>query len=210
MTFDSPLPVMDDLDAVLRALSFAAEHHVDQTSEGQQVHVRKGTTTPYLSHLMIVAGFVWESGGDTQQVIAAVLHDTIEDTAVTHDVLVTEFGRDVADLVAACSDQSDTGVRDASTWRVRKESYVQTLSTKSPRAKLITAADKAHNGSAIVADIRTFGPTVWSRFNASPAEIAWYYTSVADGVRDDLAHLPVMARLDDAVASLSALAMEAQ
>ena len=191
-------PSKSDLDAVLKALEFAAEHHLEDGS----VQVRKGTTVPYLSHLMIVAGFVWESGGDTNQAVAGVLHDTLEDTAVTRELLTEVFGVDVATLVVECSDGADGQPRDNNSWRCRKQKYIDNIATKSDRAKLVTAADKAHNGSAIVADVRSLGDNVWTRFNATPNDILWYYDEVLTGVIDALAGTPVLARLKSAVDDL--------
>jgi len=53
------------------ALVFAASAHREQ--------FRKGTTIPYISHLMSVAALVLEAGGDEDQAIAALLHDVVED-----------------------------------------------------------------------------------------------------------------------------------
>ncbi|MCY7290169.1 MAG: HD domain-containing protein [Cryobacterium sp.] len=201
---ESP-PEKGDIDEVLRAVGFAAKHHVE---EGH-IQFRKGTETPYLSHLLIVAGFVWEAGGDTEQVIAAVLHDTLEDTVVEEADLRHQFGDGVTDLVVACSDGVDGGQRDKSTWRERKWAYVDALPHKPARALLVTAADKAHNGSAIVADVRAHGREVWGRFNATPADIAWYYMSVLDAVTPSLKGSPLLERLRSSVRDLTELAAAA-
>ena len=50
----------------------------------------------------------------------------------------------------------------------------------------MTAADKIHNGSRIAADLREFGPSFWSTFNACEHELLWYYTSVDAAVADRL------------------------
>jgi (p)ppGpp synthase/HD superfamily hydrolase len=55
------------------ALAFAAELHRQQR--------RKGAETPYIGHLLSVAGLVLENGGTEEQAIAALLHDAIEDQA---------------------------------------------------------------------------------------------------------------------------------
>ena len=60
-----------DHDRLSRAFEYAASLHRDQ--------VRKGTLIPYISHLMQVAGLVMEAGGGKDEVIAALLHDAIED-----------------------------------------------------------------------------------------------------------------------------------
>ena len=57
--------------SLTEAFSYAAERHSSQQ--------RKGTSIPYISHLMQVAGLVMEAGGDEEQTIAALLHDAIED-----------------------------------------------------------------------------------------------------------------------------------
>lgn len=202
----SPTPTLADLRAVEAAIKFASRHH--QEPDGS-IQFRKGTKTPYLSHLLIVAGFVWEAGGDTDQVVAAVLHDTLEDTAVTEADLRKRFGDGVTDLVVACSDGLDGAPRDASTWRQRKQSYVDALAYKAPRALLVTAADKAHNSSAIVADVRAHGPEVWGRFNATPADIGWYYTAVLEAVTPSLQGNPLLERLRSSVRDLTELAAAA-
>lgn len=199
-------PTMADLRAVQSAIEFASQHHNEP--EGS-IQLRKGTNTPYLSHLLIVAGFVWEAGGDTEQVIAAVLHDTLEDTEVTEHTLEERFGQGVTDLVIACSDGLDGAPRDASTWRERKQAYINALANKPARALLVTAADKAHNGSAIVADVRAHGSEVWTRFNAAPADIAWYYNAVLTAVTPSLQGNPLLERLRSSVCALTELATAA-
>ena len=96
--------------------------------------------------------------------------------------IAEQFGASVADMVAACSDGlNDSGERKG-TWQERKQAYVDGLPHKSLDALLVTAADKTHNGLCIAADVRRYGPGFWSTFNASPEELAWYYTSVRDVV----------------------------
>lgn len=199
----SPTPTLADLRAVESAIGFASQHH--QEPDGS-IQFRKKTEIPYLSHLLIVAGYVWEAGGDTNQVVAAVLHDVLEDTTVTDVALRERFGDDVTDIVVACSDGLDGAPRDASTYHQRKQSYVKALAHKSPRALLVTAADKAHNGSAIVADVRALGPEVWGRFNATPADISWYYTAVLEAVTPSLQGNPLLERLRSSVRELTELA----
>lgn len=194
----------EDLKRVVDAIGFAAEHHVEPDGS---IQLRKGTDIPYLSHLLAVAALVWEGGGDTDQVVAGVLHDVLEDTGVSEVQLRDRFGDEVTELVKACSDGLDDGAghalpRDASTWGARKKPYLDALPGKSPRAKLITAADKAHNGSTIVGDVKAHGPDVWERFNATEADLVSYYQEVLAAVRDDLPSNPVVARLESTVAEL--------
>jgi (p)ppGpp synthase/HD superfamily hydrolase len=93
--------------------------------------VRKGTSTPYVAHLLAVAATVLEYGGDQDLAIASLLHDSVEDQggeARLEDVR-NRFGERVARIVEACSDSlADTarGERKAH-WQERKEAYIAHL-----------------------------------------------------------------------------------
>jgi (p)ppGpp synthase/HD superfamily hydrolase len=80
--------------AVLKAARFAAQKHAGQRRKG-------AAAEPYINHLLEVAELVSSALAepDINLVIAALLHDTVEDTGVTKEVLVETFGSDVADLV---------------------------------------------------------------------------------------------------------------
>jgi len=67
---------------------------------------RKGTTIPYITHLWSVAAIVGEHGGTEEQVIAALLHDAIEDQGdkITVENIRERFGQRVAEIVKDCSD----------------------------------------------------------------------------------------------------------
>jgi HD domain len=85
-------------DRFNRALLYATHIHGGQ--------VRKGTSTPYVAHLLAVAATVLEYGGDEDLAIAALLHDSVEDQggkARLTDVR-NRFGERVARIVEACSD----------------------------------------------------------------------------------------------------------
>ena len=70
------------------ALTWASELHRDQ--------LRNRTSIPYVSHLLHVSALVWEDGGDEDQAIAGLLHDSLEDrenTKTTYAELVEMFGK---------------------------------------------------------------------------------------------------------------------
>ena len=73
------------------ALLFATQLHAKQW--------RKGTSIPYVAHLLAVTSLVLENGGEEDQAIAALLHDAIEDCKVTKPLIAEMFGDDVASLV---------------------------------------------------------------------------------------------------------------
>src|SRR3954466_13190743 len=105
------------------ALQFAFERH--------RFHFRKGSRVPYFSHLMSVCALVLEHGGNEDQAIAALLHDSVEDAAKGQgpDVLQAigdQFGEAVRSMVEACSD-SLNGDDNKRPWRERKLAYVEGL-----------------------------------------------------------------------------------
>src|SRR5690606_29786959 len=108
---------------------------------------RKGTDIPYVTHLWAVAALVGEYGGDEEQVIAALLHDAIEDQGdkMTFEQIRERFGKTVVDIVRGCTD-AETIPKPP--WKIRKQHYLAHLTTGSPHVKLVSAADKLHNARA--------------------------------------------------------------
>jgi (p)ppGpp synthase/HD superfamily hydrolase len=154
------------------ALVFARQRHNTQ--------IRKGSGSPYVSHLLGVASLVLEAGGDEDQAIAGLLHDTLEDfeyTGVTYDELVSRFGERVARIVRDCSDAEPGMGEDKPPWRLRKEAYITALSEHGDDSLLVSNADKLHNARSIVADYVRMGPSLWKRFNPD-ADQLWYYSSL--------------------------------
>jgi (p)ppGpp synthase/HD superfamily hydrolase len=157
------------------ALTFARTVHRDD--------IRKGTAIPYLSHLLSVASLVLDQGGDEDEAIAGLLHDTLKDhfaeaTAwgpLTRDLLEERFGEKVARIVVGCSDSLTAGPKAA--WRERKQAYLEHLRAAPVDVLRVSLADKLHNARAIVADWHSVGDALWARFNPD-ADQAWYYTAL--------------------------------
>ena len=157
------------------AFDFACEQH-----HGQR---RKGSGAPYVTHPMAVASLVAEYGGDEEQAIAALLHDTIEDCDVTRADIVERFGDRVADMVDACTDAVES---PKPPWRPRKEAHIEHVRGLSPTMKLVIACDKLHNARSIVADRhrKSVGEEVWTRFRAARPDVIWYYRAMAAALRE--------------------------
>ncbi len=162
------------------AVSFALEAHASQT--------RKGTRIPYVSHLLQVAGLVLEHGGDAEQAIAAVLHDTLEDCEdVDAETLRARFGANVTEIVVQCSDVLPGDRPTAkSPWLVRKRRYVAQLARADSRTRLVAACDKLHNLRSMLADLRAEGPTTLERFTGTPEQTRGYYETVREALCSDL------------------------
>ena len=170
---------------VARAFGFAVRAHGTQT--------RKGTTIPYVSHVMAVASLVLDYGGSEDQVVAALLHDTVEDCGVTYAQLRRQFGAPVARIVKDCTD-AETIPKPP--WKARKQRYIDHLRRgDNPSSLLVSAADKLHNARAIVHDVKHDGKAVWKRFHAGPTEILWYYQSLLAIFRRRAREVPPAFRL---------------
>ncbi len=156
------------------ALVYSARLHAKQ--------IRKGTTIPYVSHLLGVAGIVLEHGGNEVETIAALLHDAVEDQggADTREEIRRRFGDAVVSIVDGCTDAE---VIPKPPWKERKEQYIARLSHASPSILLVSAADKLHNARAILGDYRALGENLWDRFNGGKEGTLWYYKSLVDAFK---------------------------
>lgn len=164
---------------------------------------RKATAVPYLTHLLAVCALVGEHGGDEDQMVAAVLHDYLEDIeGSTREALADQFGERVASLVVGLSDHT---VRPKPPWRERKEAYLAQLAAKPPDLKLISAADKLHNCRSIVRDHRAQGDAVFQRFRGRKAGTIWYYRQLVVELGKGWKH-PLLDELAVAVRELEDLA----
>src|SRR5476649_1804849 len=139
--------MVGEIILLARAWRVAAERHVDQRRKGERAE-------PYVNHLAEVADLVAEAtnGNDPNLVVAAVLHDTIEYTGLTYAELQSQFGTDVADLVAEVTDDKQLPSAE------RKKQQVEHASHISARAKLLKLADKTSN----LRSIANSPPPDWS------------------------------------------------
>lgn len=182
-------------ERVADALAFAAEAFAARS--------RKGTTIPYLTHLLQVMVTVGENGGDEEQMIAAVLHDYLEDIRdATRDELEARYGARVATYVEKLNNST---THPKPPWEARKRAYIAMLREEAPDLKLISVADKLHNATSIVRDFERHGESVFARFSASRDQTLWYYRAVVDALATGFDH-PVVDELRATVARMHALA----
>lgn len=158
-----------DAERVGRAVARATGWHGDQ--------VRKGTGTPYLSHLLGVASLILEDGGDEDQVIAGLLHDAAEDQGgeATLEVIQQEFGERVSRIVRACSDSLTEDPSVKAPWRERKERAISTIAEAPDDVLIVVAADKLHNLRSTVADYAVIRDAVWDKFKTGREGFLWYH-----------------------------------
>ena len=181
------------------AFAFAADLHKHQR--------RKGTKTPYLSHLMAVSSLVLENGGDEDCAIAALLHDAIEDQGgdATRQKIHDRFGARVAAIVSGCTDADEV---PKPPWRARKEAYIAHLHEASPDILLVSLSDKVHNARSILTDFRAINDEIWDRFSPGKTGTLWYYRALISAFHDAGAHPGLLAELDRVVSELENLTDE--
>ena len=131
---------------LLHALELASIKHRDQRRKDQQA-------SPYINHPIAVASLLVQHGvtGETT-LLAAILHDTIEDTQTTREELAAAFGEDVAACVCEVTD--DKSLEKAR----RKELQIEHAPHLSEGAKLVKLADKTCN----LRDLAATPPPEWS------------------------------------------------
>ncbi len=163
-------------DRINHAFAFAAKHHDRQ--------VRKGTALPYLTHPANVAIILTRYSRDDDTVIAGILHDVIEDCVregwtqeMLEERIGEKFGANVLDAVLTVTYRRIDEDGNELDKDERRTDYLHRLESASDCARWVCAADKVHNGSSILADLRrTMDPdTVWSRFSVGrEGTIRWY------------------------------------
>ena len=140
--------MMDDsVGLILKAIRFSAEKHNDQRRKDAR-------SSPYINHPIQVAETLWTVGDvrDSALLVAAILHDTIEDTATTSEEIRENFGEEVLALVLEVTDDKSLPKQ------VRKQLQVENAPHKTREAKLLKLADKINN----LNDIIKSTPSNWS------------------------------------------------
>ena len=169
--------------------------------------VRKGTSIPYISHLLAVSALVIEHGGSEVQAAAGLLHDLIEDTDLKDGFLISALvGSDVTAIIVSCSDTSED---PKPPWRDRKEKYLVHLremisQPKLDPAILVALADKVHNAETTANMVLLDGLTAEEiflpgTFNADASEQKWWYSSLVTEFRKTTVAPKLVERLDRAV-----------
>ncbi len=178
-------------DRTERAIALALEAHGSQTRKGDR-------RMPYIVHPVTVALILSRYTDDEDTIIAGLLHDTLEDTALTEAVIEREFGPKVLEAVKDVTEPDLPGL----SWETRKARYLRRLE-QAPRGSLLVAgADKIANLVSMIAAHASQGDTLWERFNAPPAQKLGFYRQVYEVLRAAWTTCPLLRefrnRLDEA------------
>ena len=165
---------MNNLKSLLRAASFSARKHTGQKRKGERGE-------PYINHPLEVSNLIANVGGveDYDILIAAILHDTVEDCGVKPEEIEEHFGEKVANYVMEVTDDKSLPKAE------RKRLQVEHAPHLSPGAKIVKLADKISN----ITDITNSPPSDWS-LERRREYIEWG-VSVVDGLRGVNAPLEV-------------------
>ena len=135
-----------ELALLLKALAFAAHKHRDQRRKDP-------AASPYINHPIALADVLVNEGGisDIEVLCAALLHDTVEDTATTPEELAGAFGERIARIVAEVTDDETLSKSE------RKRLQIEHAGELSAEAKLVKLADKICN----LRDVAERPPSSW-------------------------------------------------
>jgi guanosine-3',5'-bis(diphosphate) 3'-pyrophosphohydrolase len=172
----------ENLAKLLAAFKFAADKHRDQRRKGAHQQ-------PYINHLIEVAEQLARVGKieDINVLLAAALHDTVEDTKTTKEEIAEKFGARVSEIVMEVTDDKDLPKAE------RKEKQVEHAPHLSVEAKQVKLSDKISN----IREIANDPPADWSK-NRKLEYLAWGERVVNAGLRGVNANLEKM--FDETVA----------
>ena len=119
-----------------KAFNFAIEAHKNQ---------KRISGAPYVVHPVAVADILAELKLDSATIITGLLHDTIEDTKTTYEVVLKEFGKEVADLVDGVTKISALEEKAADSSQAENFRKLILATSKDIRVLLVKLADRLHN-----------------------------------------------------------------
>jgi GTP pyrophosphokinase len=180
-------------ELIARALAKATEAHAGQ--------IRNGSGgLPYIEHPRMVAATLAARDYDEATLAAALLHDVVEDSDTTVEELRTEFGDEIADLVAALSDDESI-----ESYRDRKDEHRRRVAgVDDGDALAIYAADKLTNMTTLHAAIEGEGMRVADEYKVPLALKLEVWDADAAMLRDEAPDLPLLDPLDAAISRLAA------
>ena len=125
-----------NLDTLSKAYNFALNAHKDQ---------KRDSGDPYLSHPVAVANILTDLKLDSATIATGLLHDTIEDTKATYNLVKKEFGKEVADLVDGVTKISEIEGKAVETSKAENIRKLILATSKDIRVLLVKIADRLHN-----------------------------------------------------------------
>ncbi|OGD98001.1 hypothetical protein A3A49_02095 [Candidatus Curtissbacteria bacterium RIFCSPLOWO2_01_FULL_38_11b] len=188
-----------DVSLIQKALKFAYKvHQIDQ------FQTRKGKAIPYILHPLSVANRLSRAGASGNEIIAGLLHDTIEDSTeknkVAKEDLKKEFGSDVARMVNDVTEQDK-----ALPWQERKEAALNHITNMQSDSMLVKSADVLDNLSDQIADYKVKGDEMFANFNAPKGKQLQRYRRLVDALEKAWPENPLLPDLKEKVGVVNKL-----
>lgn len=166
--------------------SYRIEQAIRAASVLHKDQLRKGSMPfPYITHLIATAFTLLDYTQDEDVIIAALLHDTLEDTDYTIEELEEDFGGRVREFVEAVTEPPSTAENRIS-WREKKAIYTKLLKKGPREAVMIAAADKMHNFRTIVEDYSDEPERFAQDFGSNYEERLVVYQEIANVINNRL------------------------
>ena len=135
---------------------------------------RKDGITPFIVHPISVGMILEKHHATEEQIIAGILHDTLEDTIYVYEELKKDFGVRVAKIVLACSED-----QQIQNWNLRKEELLGRLG-REDSAKIVKAADALSNMIDLHESTKRYGEAFWLHFQNDKRSRMQYYIDIYD------------------------------
>ena len=181
-----------------RAVEFAEGIHSREKKNGK----------PYLYHPMAVASLILKYGGDSNQMVAGLLHDTIFREGVTKKKISENFGEKIADLTFTFLDPPLPNNAD---WRMTKQAYLDKVKALSEEKLLLVACEELHEVDELLHSLQYDGVTTWDQYPVHGMEVAWYFKQLLLIFYDQLKSKPALvAEFAGRVRRLSDIVFEAK
>ncbi len=168
-----------DTNKYKKALDFAYNFY--------QKKYRKGQKFPYFTYLSSVSNLIIENNGSTDEAIAGLIHDILENEngIKKQSVIKNKFGVRVLNIVKQCSNaQVDFNNNDD--WLKNKKEFLDNMQKKSQSSLLVCICDKLHSLNCIIYDYNKIGKKLWKNYYISPENINWYYRNLCKNFKRSL------------------------
>lgn len=140
---------------------------------------RKKSDIPYISHPFGVMTILLNQGFKSEDLlIIALLHDTLEDTKYTYEIMEKDYGTKIADYVELLSENKNL------TWEERKKHTIKSIPRLPLKVKWVLLADKVNNLQMNQFELEN-NSLEWDKFNRGKDHQCWYYKSIYKALNVD-------------------------
>lgn len=183
-----------------KAITLAAQLHFDK--------FRKGTEDkpiPYIVHPFSVAMITARYTQDEDTIVAALLHDVLEDVRkekYSDKDLIGDFGQKIYNIIKEDSETKDASItreEELTTWVTRKTETISHLKGHTQASLIVCAADKIHNLQSLVAGLKKHGKGYYKNFNAPEPkrdQYIWYFGGILKELKANLKN-PIVNELEE-------------